>query len=176
MTRFPWTPQSSFVSPLLSRAASDCPPAPSQTPGSLPSPASLHLLQLGSYSQLACPLPSHFSLSLCLSLKALFPSLFFPLGISAKDSPLWVNKCAQLISPSAFLLRFLVYSSLLYHFPSPWPFILHHHWIPLPLTNFSFPCPLWRCNDIISKHVTSSALLPLSIRALEAVPTVCAPF
>lgn len=182
MVRFPWTPQSSFVPPPLSWAASDCPPAPFQAPGSLPSPASLHLLQLGSYLQLACPLPSCFTLSLCLSLKALLPSPFFPLCISDKDSPLWSEQVCPAPHPHSsfplllFSLGSLFISSLLYHFPSPWPLILHYHWIPLPLTNFSFLCPLWRCNNIISRHVTSSGLLPLSIRALEAVPAVCACF
>lgn len=119
MVRFPWTPQSSFVPPPLSWAASDCPPAPFQAPGSLPSPASLHLLQLGSYLQLACPLPSCFTLSLCLSLKALLPSPFFPLCISDKDSPLWSEQVCPAPHPHSsfplllFSLGSLFISSLL---------------------------------------------------------------
>ena len=118
MVRFPWTPPSSFVPPLLSRAASDCPPAPFQAPGTCPSPESLHLLQLGSYLQLACPLPSCFSLSLCLSLKALLPSLFFPLCISDKDSPLWSEQVCPAPHPhSSFpLLLFSLGSLFIPHY------------------------------------------------------------
>lgn len=156
-----------------SSAASDCPPAPFPPKPPAPSPpASLHLLQL--HPPTAGPPSSIMLYSQPLSFFWRLFSLPFLLSssISDKDSPLWSEQVCPAPHPhSSFPLLLFLGPLLFPHYCTPDPLsciITESH----SLSQTS-PCPLWRCNNIISRHVTSSALLPLSIRPLEAVPSVC---
>lgn len=146
MVRFPWTPQSSFVPPLLSRAASDC-LAPFQAPGSLPL---LHLSTVCSWGPTYSwpALFHHALLSASVFLLRLFsPPLSFLCASQTKIALHEVNKCAQLpIHTAHFPFCFSPLGSSFISSCCSLSFsltpYLHYHWIPLPLTNFSFPCPL----------------------------------
>lgn len=115
-----------FEAPLYPSSLSShlcLPPVSSQTLSPIPSPGPLHLLQLRSTSSWPA---IFFCFSLCLvsfsessSLSFLFSTMRFRQRQTFESELSFLF--SQLVSPSHFLLIPLVYPTLLYHSPTPWP-------------------------------------------------------